>query len=283
MPLIVSGDGEEAGHVVGKGFDCVVREFFDKVLVNEVVEGDVKTSRPEDTASSGALGAKGNAVGGVAFIIFVGVEAWGHRSIEGGEVVVGLGPDGVDTIEDYVLHYMDLFDRLGLDTLDLAGFSLGAWIAAEFAIRQPDRVRRLVLIGPAGLVDAEVPAPDLFQIAPPELPSYLAHDPAAALRYFPSAPDPAFDAALGREIGSLAKLVAANPQGNPKLARWIHRLTMPTLLLWGAEDRLRPTGQSRTWLKLLPDARLERVEATGHLVLEETPASARLVTDFLAG
>jgi pimeloyl-ACP methyl ester carboxylesterase len=191
--------------------------------------------------------------------------------------------EGLDTIEDYVLHYMDLFDRLGLDTLDLAGFSLGAWIAAEFAIRQPDRVRRLVLIGPAGLVDAEVPAPDLFQIAPPELPSYLAHDPAAALRYFPSAPDPAFDAALGREIGSLAKLVAANPQGNPKLARWIHRLTMPTLLLWGAEDRLRPTGQSRTWLKLLPDARLERVEATGHLVLEETPASARLVTDFLAG
>tara|TARA_R110002020_G_scaffold113518_19_gene261165 strand:- start:3066 stop:3869 length:804 start_codon:yes stop_codon:yes gene_type:complete len=194
----------------------------------------------------------------------------------------GDAPD-YDAIDDYVLHYMELFDRLELDSIDLAGFSLGGWIAAEFAIRQPQRVRRLVLIGPAGLVDEEVPGPDLFQIPPQELPSYLAHDVGAALRYFPSEPDPAFDAALGREVGALAKLVSANPQGNPKLARWVHRLSMPTLLLWGAEDRLRPTGQSAAWLTRLPDGRLEAVASTGHLVLEETPASARFVTEFLAG
>ena len=68
----------------------------------------------------------------------------------------GFGESGddesLDTIEDYVLHYMDLFDRLGLDGFDLAGFSLGGWIAAEFAIRQPRRLRRLVLVAPAGLV-----------------------------------------------------------------------------------------------------------------------------------
>ncbi len=48
----------------------------------------------------------------------------------------------LDTIEDYVLHYMDLFDRLGLTKFDLGGFSLGGWLAAEFAIRQPERLRR---------------------------------------------------------------------------------------------------------------------------------------------
>ncbi|MEJ8570630.1 alpha/beta hydrolase [Microbaculum marinum] len=185
-------------------------------------------------------------------------------------------------MDDYVLHYMDLFDALGLDTFDLAGFSLGAWIAAEFAIRQPARVRRLVLVGPAGLVDDEAPSPDLFQIAPPELPSYLAHDPAAALKYFPPAPDPDFDARLGREVGSLAKLLNGNPQGNPKLAAWVHRLTMPTLLVWGAEDRLRPAAQSKAWLERLPAGRLELVPDTGHLVFEETPAAGRIVTDFLA-
>jgi pimeloyl-ACP methyl ester carboxylesterase len=69
---------------------------------------------------------------------------------------VGFGDSGdsdaIDTVEDHVLHYMDLFDRLGLENFDLAGFSLGGWLAAEFAIRQPQRLRRLVLVAPAGLV-----------------------------------------------------------------------------------------------------------------------------------
>jgi pimeloyl-ACP methyl ester carboxylesterase/quercetin dioxygenase-like cupin family protein len=191
--------------------------------------------------------------------------------------------DGLDTIDDYVLHYMDVFERLGLTTFDLAGFSLGGWMAAEFAIRQPQRINRLVLIAPAGLVVEHAPAPDLFQIQPQELPSYLAHDPAAALRYFPKAPDPDFNARLGREVGGYARLIRDNPQGNPKLAQWIHRITVPTLVLWGAEDRMRPTAQGDAWMAGLPDGVLELVPATGHLVLEETPSAGRLVSDFLAG
>jgi len=154
-------------------------------------------------------------------------------------------------------------------------------MAAEYAIRQPERLRRLVLIAPVGLVVAAAPAPDLFKIAPQELPSYLAHDPAAALRYFPKQPDPAFDARMGREITSLARLIGDHPQGNPRLARWLHRIRVPTLVLWGAKDRLRPTAQSDAWLALLPDGHVKIVPATGHLVLEETPAAANIVADFL--
>jgi pimeloyl-ACP methyl ester carboxylesterase len=199
----------------------------------------------------------------------------------------GFGESGdaeaIDSIEDHVLHYMDLFDRLALERFDLAGFSLGGWLAAEFAIRQPRRVHRLVLVAPAGLVVASAPAPGLFEIAPQQLPAYLAHDPAAALRYFPPAPDPAFDARLGREVEGFMKLIRTDPQGNPKLAHWLHRISAPTLLLWGTEDRMRPTAQARAWMKGLPDARLDLVPSTGHLVFEETPAAASHVTDFLAG
>jgi len=198
----------------------------------------------------------------------------------------GFGDSGdaeaIDTIEDHVLHYMDLFDRLGLKQFDLAGFSLGGWLAAEFAIRQPQRVRKLVLVAPAGLVVASAPAPGLFDIAPQDLPTYLAHDPAAALRYFPKAPDPAFDARLGREVTGFAKLIRNDPQGNPKLAHWLHRIAMPTLILWGAEDRLRPTAQAQAWKAGLADARVTLVPATGHLLFEETPSAARHVTDLLA-
>jgi pimeloyl-ACP methyl ester carboxylesterase len=189
--------------------------------------------------------------------------------------------EGLETIEDYVLHYMDLFDRLGVDAFDLAGFSLGGWLAAEYAIRQPQRLRRLALIAPVGLVVPATPAPDLFKIPPQELPAFLAHDPAAVLRYFPKQPDPVFDARMGRELMGLAKLVGDQPQGNLKLARWLHRIQVPTLVLWGAQDRLRPTAQCDAWLARLPNGRKEIVPATGHLVLEETPAAASIVADFL--
>jgi pimeloyl-ACP methyl ester carboxylesterase len=126
------------------------------------------------------------------------------------------------------------------------------------------------------------PAPELSAITPPELPSYLAHDPTVALRYFPKAPDPAFDARLGREIGAYATLIRNNSQGNPKLARWLHRITPPTLLLWGSADRMRPVAQADVWKALLPDARIRLLPDTGHLVFEEAPAAAGVVADFLA-
>lgn len=198
----------------------------------------------------------------------------------------GFGDSGdaeaVDTVEDHVLHYMDLFDGLDLAQFDLVGFSLGGWLAAEFAIRQPQRVRRLALVAPAGLVDPDAPAPGLFEIAPQELPSYLANDPAAALRYFPKTPDPSFDSRLGREVTNFAKLIRNDPQGNPKLGNWLHRITMPTLILWGGADRLRPTAQARYWQAKIPNARVILVPDTGHLVFEETPSAARHVTDFFS-
>jgi pimeloyl-ACP methyl ester carboxylesterase len=73
----------------------------------------------------------------------------------------------LDSVEDYVLHYMDLFDRLGLTKFDLGGISLGGWLAAEFAVRAPQRLRRLVLVAPAGLVVEKAHAPELSDITPP--------------------------------------------------------------------------------------------------------------------
>src|SRR5262245_57357999 len=47
------------------------------------------------------------------------------------------GLDVIDSIEDMVFHYLELFDALGLDEMVLGGVSLGGWIAAEFAVRWP--------------------------------------------------------------------------------------------------------------------------------------------------
>src|SRR5207247_1996877 len=75
------------------------------------------------------------------------------------------GFDQIDTIEDMAFHYVELFDALGLDEVILGGVSLGGWIAAEIAVRWPERVKKLWISGSPGLWVEDVPLGDLFRIA----------------------------------------------------------------------------------------------------------------------
>lgn len=59
-------------------------------------------------------------------------------------------------IQDYARHALGVLDALDLQEAAVVGVSLGAWVAAAMALEQPARVRRLVLVAPAGIiVDAE--------------------------------------------------------------------------------------------------------------------------------
>src|SRR6266576_2190716 len=73
------------------------------------------------------------------------------------------GIDQISTIEDMAFHYIELFDALGLDEVILGGVSLGGWIAAEFAVRWPERVKKLWISAAPGLWVDEQPLPDLFR------------------------------------------------------------------------------------------------------------------------
>ena len=189
----------------------------------------------------------------------------------------GESDDDADIVQigDYVLHYMDFFDALALDQFSLGGFSLGGWIAAEFAIRQPERLAALFLAAPAGLDLPTIPLPDLFQVAPADIPAHL-----RMIRQLRS--DSRFDAALGREMGALARVHATDGRGNKTLGHWLHRLNIPTLILWGEEDRVIPAQYAEEWQRGIDGARLEKFGATGHLLFEEAPAAATLVRDFLS-
>src|SRR5579875_941817 len=73
-------------------------------------------------------------------------------------------PDWLEGFDDLVLHYRGLLDAFGLDQVHLVGFSLGGWIAAEFAIFYPERLRTLTLITPAGLLVPGAPMVDLMRM-----------------------------------------------------------------------------------------------------------------------
>src|SRR5947209_1577540 len=73
------------------------------------------------------------------------------------------GFDQIDTVEDMAFHYVELFGALGLGEVSLGGVSLGGWIAAEFAVRWPERVKKLWVSAAPGLLVDEEPLPDLFR------------------------------------------------------------------------------------------------------------------------
>jgi len=187
---------------------------------------------------------------------------------------------GITSIQDYLMHYLDLFDELQLDRFHLVGQSLGGWMAATFATQQARRLHRLVLVCPVGLWVREHPITDLFRLKPEELPAALSEDPAA----LGPPPDPHDVNAIVeryREMTTLAR-IGWQRMYDPKLAKHLHRIDVPTLLVWGEQDRVVPLAQAGEWQRLVRGSQLRTFKPAGHLVLRERPEATKAVREFLA-
>ena len=184
----------------------------------------------------------------------------------------------IDSVQDYILHYLDLFDHLGLDEISLVGHSLGGNMAATFALLYPRRVRRLALAAPWGLLVPEAPTVDFFAIPPEEVLAYLVADltPYAAL----PPPPPEFLAARERETASFARVGGKRPY-DLKIQRWLHRVAAPTLIVWGEADRLIPVAQAAVWREHIANARVHTLPGVGHLVFDETPDAVAAVAEHV--
>jgi pimeloyl-ACP methyl ester carboxylesterase len=182
------------------------------------------------------------------------------------------GFDQIDTIEDLAFHYVELFDALGLEQVILGGVSLGGWIAAEFAVRWPERVEKLWLSGSPGLWVEDQPLPDLFRVMaePARLRELLFHDPEGAVARMILADHPDDQRRLyGYQcMTALARLVWDRPY-DPKLAARLRRVRCPVLLLWGEHDRLVPPAYGEAYRQHLPQAEWKVLPGCGHLAMFE--------------
>lgn len=182
------------------------------------------------------------------------------------------GLDRIDTIDDMVFHYAELFDTLGLGEFILAGHSLGGWIAAEFAVRWPERVQKLVISGAPGLWVPEQPLPDLFRLMQDreKVRDILFHDTAGpfAEMVVSQTPDDERIKAGFQAMTVLARLLWRRPY-SPRLAERLHRIKCPTLLIWGENDRLVPIAYGEAYRKLLPTAEWHAIPRCGHLPMFE--------------
>ncbi len=191
--------------------------------------------------------------------------------------------EGLVEVHDFVLHYIDLFDRLGLtEGVNLVGFSLGGLLAARFAIEQKHRLRRLVLVAPAGLRVAGIEVDDLFRIPPEELVPRLVHRMDTITPFLPADPrDVDFTVDRYRETRTTAIMLWEHPFDRI-LPRWLGRVDIPALVVWGEEDRLVPPALAPAWAALLPNATVATFPEAGHLVLDESAEAREAVARFCA-
>ena len=198
------------------------------------------------------------------------------------------GDELLEDMLDFALHGWDLVDALGLRRPHVIGHSMGGMIAAEMACLAPRDLSKLVLVGTAGLWLEDHPIPDIFAMLPHEIAEALFVDPARGAALLTGGADLAdlealrdFYVITQRRLAMAGKILFPIP--NRRLAKRLYRLSAPTLVLWGAADRLIAPAYAAEWKALIPGARVVTIEGAGHMLPWEQPeAFVDAVTTFLA-
>jgi pimeloyl-ACP methyl ester carboxylesterase len=157
-------------------------------------------------------------------------------------------------------------DDRHLDRTDLAGWSMGGWLAMRVALDQPQRIRRLAILDSAGtrfslvwdtaLFEPDTPAKlaqldDLLMAGPaPHVPGFIQRD-------------------IFRFVGKHAWVVKRNMDslltGDDLLDGKLGALKMPMLIVWGKEDHLIPVAVGEAMHKAIPQSEFVVVDGCGHL------------------
>ena len=194
-------------------------------------------------------------------------------------------PDDVRTIDDISYIYLDLIEHYDLRDIVLVGCSLGGWIAAEIATKTCGRLSKLVLVDALGVKFGGSYERDIEDIY------FLSFDRVKAIRFADPRRDPLDDMTVlsedeARQVAchreTTARLCWDPYFHNPALRRRLHRIAVPTLVLWGEEDRFVQPGYGRAYAERIPDCRFVSIEDAGHYPhIEQEDAFMDAVSMFL--
>ncbi len=181
---------------------------------------------------------------------------WGQSSL----------PDWMGSVDDLAYLYLELADHLDLQDAVLVGSSFGGWIAAEMAVRNTSRFSRLVLADPLGIKVTDRETRDIADMHAMSRTDYMAAawaDPAKGEVDYTKLPETEL-AQIVRGREALALFGWKPYMHNPRLKPWLHRIAVPTLVVWGEQDRIVSKAYCEAWAKALPNAKLETIAKAGH-------------------
>ena len=188
-------------------------------------------------------------------------------------------PPGSCTMTTFVEDVLAVLDELGVERAHVYGQSFGGMVAQEMALTHPDRLRTLVLAGthpgPAHaieVVDRTVPKGEPWRaLYAPGFPE--AHPDAVAEDRRVAAAQPVHERGQRRQWEAMQRWDAFDR---------LRRISVPTLVLHGTEDRVIAPGNAELLAGRIPGAELQLLEGAGHVFWSEQPELAdRLVLDFI--
>jgi pimeloyl-ACP methyl ester carboxylesterase len=193
-------------------------------------------------------------------------------------------PASFNSIDDLAYFYLDLMDELDLADTIVAGVSLGGWIAAEMAVKSCARISHLVLANPVGIKVSGRETrdiADIFALTEEQLAELAYFDPNAGKLDYKAMPE-AEVRIVARNREATARYGWSPYMHDPKLKDRLHRIRVPTLLLWGTADRILSPPYGQAYCAAIAGARLEPIERAGHFPhLEQPEEFARRLFAFV--
>jgi len=193
-------------------------------------------------------------------------------------------PTWLSSVDDLAYLYLDIADELELVDATIVGVDFGGWIAAEMAVRTTRPFARLVLADPLGIkvggvLDRDIA--DMHALPPAEYMRLAWADADNGARDLTALPESEL-AGIARGREAFALFGWKPYMHNPRLRRWLHRIDIPTLLLWGERDGIVSQKYCQAWSNEIPGSRLETIADAGHFPHWEQPeAFAQALVRFI--
>lgn len=182
-------------------------------------------------------------------------------------------PEQLDSIKALAAVYLQLINDLEVSDVCVIGNSIGGWIAAEIAIaesaRPTGRISSVVLVDAAGLKLDAAPVPDFFQLSLDEIFTLSYFDP-DRYRIDPASLTDQQKAVRAANNATLLTY-AGTAMSDASLLGRLPGVTLPTLVVWGAADRMIPAEHGRAYADAIPGAEYRVITSAGHLPQLETP------------
>lgn len=199
--------------------------------------------------------------------------------------LTGPRPEADYRIETYARFLDNFLDTVGIDSLYLAGNSLGGNIAWYYAARHPEKIKKLVLVDPSGFMQKKA-LPWVFKLArTPVLNSIIKYFTPKSLiennlkqvyydksKITPLMIDRYYNLTL--RTGNRQAFIDRAKTDMKDQSAMLKSLDVPTLILWGKEDSWIPVSDGELFEANMPNAELVVLEKAGHVPMEEKPAES---------
>ena len=192
----------------------------------------------------------------------------------------------VGSVRDLACFYSRMLKDLALGPVDVIGISLGGWIAAEMAASCSHQFRRMVLVAPAGIRPAEGEIMDMFTVTARRYLDASVYDPENTPEFgslYGGGSTPEQFEAWEDARAEAARLAWQPYMHNPSLGPILEGVSgLPTLLVWGGEDRIVPINAGHIYNRSIAGSELATFEGCGHRPeIEKTDEFIARVQGFL--